>query len=559
MNSIDLSSSGFLDSLLLLFETKSLEGIGFLLPHALWLLVILGVLQLTTTWTLYDGDTRVRELLNLVFKVGVAVFFVYNFGKLAMMVFQSFQHAGFVAAGPTAEGLSSPSSIIDKGINVCARIFYYITNNVPLGVDGDKYFDAMGNYVPPDTPPERTWMQMIESIPQMLLVLLCGLVMMLAFFWIAFQIMLTQIEFYLFLIIGMFLIPFMVFRHTAFLSQKVWSGLVQYSVKIMALAFIVGLIGNVLNDIMIVKDADIKTLIMGVLGVGTMALLAAMVPQVIAGMVSGGAGGGMQASQVKQAVAGAVGAAIGASGATVAMARMAQANKAAKKAAQKSGEKKDGAGGKGGAESSGGESGGASGEAAGGKEATQTGSAQTEATRAQMQAEARGGAGGNGGAESSGGEFGGEAAGADSPSSNSLTALQAAGAALVAGGGLKSAVAAAGNTMKANAQNKVSAAGNAAKAALTGPQKGTRREMAARAAIASAKLAGKGIKKAGSAAAAPVQFTGAFAKIAAQRAIANSTFGRSAIKTAKDMQDYQNFAAVMKGRVPSKPIVPDTE
>lgn len=554
MNSIDLSSSGFLDSLLLLFETKSLEGIGFLLPHALWLLVILGVLQLTTTWTLYEGDTRVRELLNLVFKVGVAAFLVYNFGKLAMMVFQSFQHAGFVAAGPTAEGLSSPSSIIDKGINVCARIFYYITNNIPLDASGDQYFDAAGNYkVDMDKPESRDLMEIAAELPKMLLTLLCGLVMMLAFFWIAFQIMLTQIEFYLFLVIGMFLIPFMVFRHTAFLSQKVWGGVVQYSIKIMALAFIVGLIGNVLNDIMVVKDADIKTLIMGVLGVGTMALLAAMVPQVIAGMVSGGAGGGMQASQVKQAVAGAVGAAIGASGATVAMARMAQANKAAKKAAQKSGEKKDGAGGKGGAESSGGESGGASGEAAGGKEATQTGSAQTEATRAQMQAEARGGA------ESSGGESGGETAGADSPSSNSLTALQAAGAALVAGGGLKSAVAAAGNTMKANAQNKVSAAGNAAKAAFTGPQKGTRREMAARAAIASAKLAGKGIKKAGSAAAAPVQFTGAFAKIAAQRAIANSTFGRSAIKTAKDMQDYQNFAAVMKGRVPSKPIVPDTE
>lgn len=551
MNSIDLSSSGFLDSLLLLFETKSLEGIGYLLPHALWLLVILGVLQLTTTWTLYDGDTRVRELLNLVFKVGVAAFLIYNFGKLAMMVFQSFQHAGFVAAGPTAEGLSTPSSIIDRGINVCSRIWYYVADNIPMGADGDRLFDAAGNYMPDGVDRSRDLMEMAAELPKMLLTMLCGLVMMLAFFWIAFQIMLTQIEFYLFLIIGMFLIPFMVFRHTAFLTQKVWGGVVQYSIKIMALAFIVGLIGNVLNDIMVVKDADIKTLIMGVLGVGTMALLTAMVPQVIAGMVSGGSGGGMQASQVKQAVAGAVGAAVGATGATVAMARMAQANEAAKKAAQKSSEKKGGSGGKDGAESSGGESGGASGEAAGGKEATQTGSAQTEATRAQMQADARGG--------TSVSEDASAASGDAAQSGGTPTALQAAGAALVAGGGLKSAAAAAGGAMKANAQNKVNAVGDAAKAALMGPQKGTRREMAARAAIASAKLAGKGLKKAGSVAAAPVRFTGAFATIAAQRAIANTTFGRSAIKTAKDMQDYQNFAAVMKGQVPSRAIVPDTE
>ena len=174
MNSIDLTNTGFLDSLLLLFETKSVDGIGYLLPHALWLLVILGVLQLTTTWTLYEGDTRVRELLNLVFKVGVAAFLVYNFGKIAMLIFQSFQHAGFVAAGPTAEGLSTPSSIVDRGMNVCARIWYYITNNVPLGVDGNQYFDAAGNFKPDSELSARGWKETLAAIPQMFLVLLCG-------------------------------------------------------------------------------------------------------------------------------------------------------------------------------------------------------------------------------------------------------------------------------------------------------------------------------------------------------------------------------------------------
>ena len=184
MNSIDLTNTGFLDSLLLLFETKSVDGIGYLLPHALWLLVILGVLQLTTTWTLYEGDTRVRELLNLVFKVGVAAFLVYNFGKIAMLVFQSFQHAGFVAAGPTAEGLSTPSSIVDRGMNVCGRIWYYIWSNVPLGADGNQYFDAAGNLNLAKSPPARDPMEIMAAIPQMLLVSLCGLVMLLSFFWI---------------------------------------------------------------------------------------------------------------------------------------------------------------------------------------------------------------------------------------------------------------------------------------------------------------------------------------------------------------------------------------
>lgn len=502
MNSIDLTNSGFLDSLLLLFETKSVDGIGYLLPHALWLLVILGVLQLTTTWTLYEGDTRVRELLNLVFKVGVAAFLVYNFGKIAMLVFQSFQHAGFVAAGPTAEGLSTPSSIVDRGINVCGRIWYYITNNVPLGEAGNSFFDAAGNYIPQEEAKSRDIMEIVASVPQMLLVLLCGLVMMASFFWIAFQIMLTQIEFYLFLIIGMFLIPFMVLRHTAFLSQKVWSGLVQYSVKIMALAFIVGLIGNVLNDIMIVKDADIKTLLTGVLGVGTMALLTAMVPQVIAGMVSGGAGGGMQASQFKQMAAGAVGAAVGGAGATFAISRMANYQAKMKGLAQAAGAK---GGGKSGGD--GNSSGGTNAAVAGtGTEATQTGSPESAATRQRMQADARG------------------------------VSSDAVGAAQTTGGDMQA-----------------DAVGDSVEATPSDAHSDARSDQASKA----AEPTGNGRSKIGAAAAYTGRFATAFAVITAQRAVANSRFGRSAIKAMKDSQDFDNFRHVVQGHVPKRPIVPD--
>lgn len=502
MNSIDLTNTGFLDSLLLLFETKSVDGIGYLLPHALWLLVILGVLQLTTTWTLYEGDTRVRELLNLVFKVGVAAFLVYNFGKIAMLVFQSFQHAGFVAAGPTAEGLSTPSSIVDRGMNVCGRIWYYITNNVPLGADGDRFFDTAGNYTPPQDPDSRDLMEMVASIPQMLLVLLCGLVMLASFFWIAFQIMLTQIEFYLFLIIGMFLIPFMVLRHTAFLSQKVWSGLVQYSVKIMALAFIVGLIGNVLNDIMIVKDADIKTLLTGVLGVGTMALLTAMVPQVIAGMVSGGAGAGMQASQFKQMAAGAVGAAVGGAGATLAMSRLAQTRMRMQQLAKGAGAK---GGGKEGGDSD--SSGGKEAAVAGtGTEATQTGSPESTATRQRMQADARG----------------------------------------VSSGAVASAPASSGDT-------QTDPVGDSVEATPSDAHSDARNDQADKA----ADPAGNKMRKLRNAATYTGRFASAFAVIAAQHAIANSRFGRSAIQTVKNSQDFENFTYAWRGEVPKRPIVPD--
>ncbi|MDU5530077.1 type IV secretion system protein [Negativicoccus succinicivorans] len=502
MNSIDLTNTGFLDSLLLLFETKSVDGIGYLLPHALWLLVILGVLQLTTTWTLYEGDTRVRELLNLVFKVGVAAFLVYNFGKIAMLIFQSFQHAGFVAAGPTAEGLSTPSSIVDRGMNVCARIWYYITNNVPLGVDGNQYFDAAGNFKPDSELSARGWKETLAAIPQMFLVLLCGLVMLLSFFWIAFQIMLTQIEFYLFLIIGMFLIPFMVLRHTAFLSQKVWSGLVQYSVKIMALAFIVGLIGNVLNDIMIIKDADIKTLLTGVLGVGTMALLTAMVPQVIAGMVSGGAGAGMQASQFKQMAAGAVGAAVGGAGATLAMSRLAQTRMRMQQLAK-------GAGAKGGGKE-GGDSNSSGGKEAGvantGTEATQTGSPESAATRQRMQADARG----------------------------------------VSSGAVASAPATGGDM-------QTDPVGDSVEATPSDAHSDARSDQADKAAAP----ADNKMRKLRNAATYTGRFASAFAVIAAQHAIANSRFGRSAIQTVKNSQDFENFTYAWRGEVPERPIVPD--
>lgn len=294
-----LNSDGFLDGLLNFFTISSLNGFEHLLPYAVELLVALAIIDIATTWTLYDGQFKLSQMCTKIIKYGFFFFLVYNMPTMIDMITESFKIAGLTAAGiDTHADFITPSALLDKGFAACGNVWEnYSVMNTPVGT-------------------------IIVTVIAMALTL--G-----AFFFIALQVLLTQIELYIFAGLAVILVPFGALSYTSFLFQRVVSAVFSFSVKLMVMYFIVGLvnanIGDVSNFLATGQDVNgatqastLSVMIKHSLSMLTLGLIVWKVPELAANIMSGNptftAGGAIGAmTGLGMKAAGALGAAAGVS------------------------------------------------------------------------------------------------------------------------------------------------------------------------------------------------------------------------------------------------------
>ena len=294
---MNLNSDTFLDGLLNFFTVSSLNGFEHLLPYAIELLISLAIIDIATTWTLYDGQFKLSQICTKIIKYGFFFFLVYNMPTMIDMITESFKIAGLTAAGIDSQAdFITPSALLDKGFSACGNVWdSYSVTNTPAGT-------------------------IIVTVIAMSLTL--G-----AFFFIALQVLLTQIELYIFAGLAVILVPFGALGYTSFLFQRVVSAVFSFSVKLMIMYFIVGLvnanIGDVSNFLATGQDANgatqastLSAMIKHSLSMLTLGLIVWKVPDLAANVMSGnptftvgGAIGSM--TGVATAAAGKVGAATG--------------------------------------------------------------------------------------------------------------------------------------------------------------------------------------------------------------------------------------------------------
>ena len=120
---MEFGKATFLDSLLEFFQEHCILGYQALAPHAFELIMVLAVIDICITWTLYSGELRMSEIISRVMKISFFMFFILNFDKINQAILLSFQYAGLTAAGQPIDGaLLKPSGIIDKGFEACRAI-----------------------------------------------------------------------------------------------------------------------------------------------------------------------------------------------------------------------------------------------------------------------------------------------------------------------------------------------------------------------------------------------------------------------------------------------------
>lgn len=263
-----LNSDGFLNEVLNFFLNSSVLGFERLLPYAVELLIALAIIDIATTWTLYDGQFKLSQLCTKIVKYGFFFFLVYNLTFLTDMISESFKMAGLTAAGLDVEaGFITPSGLLEKGFQACGNTWEsYSVMNTSFGT-------------------------IIVTIIAMALTL--G-----AFFFMALQLLLTQIELYIFAGLAVILIPFGALGYTSFLFQRVVSAVFSFSIKLMVMYFIIGLvnanIGDVTNFLATGQDgngaeqaATLSTMIKHSLSMLTLGFIVWRVPELAANVMSG--------------------------------------------------------------------------------------------------------------------------------------------------------------------------------------------------------------------------------------------------------------------------------
>jgi type IV secretion system protein TrbL len=110
----------------------------------------------------------------------------------------------------------------------------------------------------------------------------------LAFFMLAIQVFVTYLEFYLVAALSLVLVPFGVFKHTAFIAERAFGSVVSFGVKLMVLSFIIAATQPVLAQITLPAEPTWQQAYMVLLASMAIAFLAWHAPGIAAGMVSGG-------------------------------------------------------------------------------------------------------------------------------------------------------------------------------------------------------------------------------------------------------------------------------
>lgn len=314
----------FLNQLLDTFRTASVTGMVNLKPAALGLVTVLGILDVTAMWGLYFGEMRVREIMGKVIKIGFFVILILNWGPITTAVEDTFVKVGQIASAH--QTATKPSSIMVEGTKKMYRLWNNAIYDIPMSdtaksSDNIPYYDSNGNLnkdatkmVEADkkanapTNPFSGLGESIAAIPGRIIKIILALAIFIAFAFIALNVLLCFVEFYLTTALSIILLPFGVNSHTSFISQKALGAVVNFGVKLMIMIFLLGLMSTMISKMDAITNDDYGKLFEAVLQACMYAFLIWKLPSLISGMLSGTPSMGASATGVVQSAATAAGA-----------------------------------------------------------------------------------------------------------------------------------------------------------------------------------------------------------------------------------------------------------
>lgn len=255
---------GILTSIFNEFMKAFSFGLGAIYGDAVWLLGILIVIDLilAVVLNLSDGD-HIKTLIKKTLKYGVFIGIVMHWQKIAQIVFDSFQSVGLKAGGGglSISLLSDPSALAEQGIFASAPIFAHLSQLNTLNVIG--------------------------NLLNVIFTGLIGLLIVFCFFIIGIQIFVTYLEFYIVGALALILIPFGVYKQTAFLGEKAIGAVISFGVKLMVLSFIASVAIPLVKTWALPPNPSLKDALCLFLGSCALTFLSWQAPSMASSLLSG--------------------------------------------------------------------------------------------------------------------------------------------------------------------------------------------------------------------------------------------------------------------------------
>lgn len=244
---LDLTSGNgeILNEIVKIFQKLGENGLDTLTPVAVYLWGVLFAIELVTDWTLYEGNLRMSKIINDIVKGSFFLFIINSWSFFVGAIENFFIQIGMLSGGVNDKHMLGPSDILNRGFNACKELFAALT-----GTSADAAQNAKTEVVKQKTSTGPSTLDLFfgkVSLLAMLTYLIAIGMIIFAHLWIALQVFICQIEYYVFTTLALIFIPFGVLRHTSFLFQKTISGLVNFGVKLMGLFFLIAVANTSIN------------------------------------------------------------------------------------------------------------------------------------------------------------------------------------------------------------------------------------------------------------------------------------------------------------------------
>lgn len=286
------------------FSDAAAIGWKNLAPHALELIGLLAIIDLSITWSLYRGEFRLNEMIEKIAKYGFLYLIIYALPDINHWILRSFQGAGLVAAGmpnvneTLIEKYANPVELFKQGLKLIGILDKQ--NNLSGGAEGSILAHLHEISI---------WSS--GGLAECFVCIIAIFIVCYSFWMMSVELMMTVIEFNIFASIAVILLPFGALKFTSFLFQRCVSAVFQFGVKLLVMFFLIGLISSVVDAQIgkgFPKDSFGPMIVVSMIYL-TLGYLVSKLPSLISGMISG---------QPSMSGNGVTGAAVGAMGGAVA-------------------------------------------------------------------------------------------------------------------------------------------------------------------------------------------------------------------------------------------------
>lgn len=259
------------------------------------ILIAIAIAVTAIFWVLDETSNIIAPLFRQIMKIGIFVWIVNDWQGLTQTIIEGFAAIGLKAG---QSGVST-STFLNQPGNIVVLGFKHALNewNLIAQLTGPVDF--------------------FINLPSILVLAISAIGVILAFFVIAVQLVVTLIEFRLVTLAAFVLVPFGVLNKTSFLAERAFGYVVSSGLKVLTIALVVMIGGKTFDSIALVTMGDKDWMFMQAMSVLLAALLLMMLSLTIPATASALVAGGPQLG-AGGAVAGAAGLAAGAGAAYLA-------------------------------------------------------------------------------------------------------------------------------------------------------------------------------------------------------------------------------------------------